>query len=356
MAPTPIAKSGHTETPKLVYLDMNIWVALTRGCIQRDSRWQAARDGLILAVENGRAMVPLSSAHYLELWHRSNEESREHVGTLMRDISQYATIQPSGRVRAMEVEAHISRLQLSTTYANHDSRNAILGHGVAHAFGSPHGRFRFVESRASADDKEPEGPPTAPPEGWEQLDRQGDAWEWLHLVGTQRLLELNGLDRTPEHRHGSSYLRDQIHLREQATNNPEIHRRLRDIVAGEELMSLIDDINEIAEQLRIDPRSLIFSEPTMSPPESIHNFVSNLPSADTWATLRYWKHRDLTHPWDQHDWTDLSALSIAVPYCDFVLTERRWAHMIKASGLAEKYSTSVGHSLSAIEGLLEELS
>ena len=74
-----------------------------------------------------------------------------------------------------------------------------------------------------------------------------------------------------------------------------------------------------------------------------------------WATLRYRKHRDLTHPWEQHDWTDVSALSVAVPYCDVVITERRWAHMIVATGLAKRHGTRAGHGVAALEALFATL-
>ena len=174
-----------------------------------------------------------------------------------------------------------------------------------------------------------EGPPTAPPDGWESLDKNGSRWEWLQLVGTQQILESEGVDRTPEHRHGTRQQQDELKLRERLTRDPEARDRLWDLLVTEEFNSLLDEINEFCEELQIDPRGLFFSDALqMRPPQVIRAFIDDLPSANTWARLRFWKHRDLTHPWEQHDWTDIYALSVAVPYCDVVLTERRWAHIV----------------------------
>ena len=46
---------------------------------------------------------------------------------------------------------------------------------------------------------------------------------------------------------------------------------------------------------------------------------------------------------------------MAVPYCDVVVTERRWAHMIKATGLAKRYGTEAGHGIAALETLIASL-
>ncbi len=118
----------------MVYLDMNIWVAMSRGSLHGDIRWKEARVGLERAVATGRVVVPLSVAHYLELWHRRDEQSREQVGALMRDISSYATITSPYAVRRKEVRASISRLADSS--ARRLATEDLIGDGAAHAFNS----------------------------------------------------------------------------------------------------------------------------------------------------------------------------------------------------------------------------
>lgn len=151
-------------------------------------------------------------------------------------------------------------------------------------------------------------------------------------------------------------MQEELQFREGLVQDPEKRLRLWDFLVADELNSLLGEINEISEELNIDPHGFFFDGVLgRTPPESMHTFLTGLPSAFAWATLRYWKHRDLTHPWEQHDWTDISALSVAVPYCDVVVTERRWAHMIKASRLAELYKTQIGHGITALHSLLSTL-
>jgi hypothetical protein len=212
-----------------------------------------------------------------------------------------------------------------------------------------------VESLASADNAVSEGPAVSPPDNWDALDRSGPAWEWLQLVGAQAILESEGVERTPEHRYGTQHMQAELGLRERILREPGTPAQLWDFLVADELNSLLDEINEIAEELDIDPHLFFSGALGQTPSDSVHAFVAALPSAFAWATLRYWKHRDLTHPWEQHDWTDISALSVAVPYCDVVITERRWAHMIKATRLAERHGTRVGHGITAIDALLASL-
>lgn len=340
--------------PAVVYLDMNVWVSLTRGCARGDGRWGAARSGLEDAVSSGRIVVPLSAAHYLELWHRRDRRSREQVGAVMRELSAYATISSPYVVRRREVRGFVS--QLVDRPSAPLSASDVIGSGAVHAFGSSHGRFRFVASLASPDGATVEGPAVQPTDNWDALDRSGSRWEWLQLVGTQSILESEGVERTPEHRYGTQYMQNELKLRTRLISDPKLRRQLWDFLVTDELNSLLDEINEICEEIGVDPRGFFLSGALgATPRQSVCTFVASLSSAFAWATLRYWKHRDVTHPWEQHDWTDISALSVAVPYCDAVITERRWAHMIAASGLAGRYNTQVGHGITALELLLDSL-
>lgn len=103
----------------------------------------------------------------------------------------------------------------------------------------------------------------------------------------------------------------------------------------------------------VDPRGLFFAAPALDPPEAMRALVAGLPTVDVLATLRREKHRDLTHPWEQHDLSDLIMLSTTVPYCDAVVTERRWAHIVQTSGLASKYRTEMGAGLAGLRAALD---
>ena len=164
------------------------------GPVQDDSKWMTARSGLEAAVSSGQMGVRLSATHYLELWHRREERSREEVGTVMRDVMGYATIPSTHSLRRREVRALVS--QLAGRSLPLLSTSDLLGHGAAHAFDSPRGRFRFIEALASPDGKVNEGPATGPPENWNTLARTGQKWDWPQLVGTPVILESEGVELT----------------------------------------------------------------------------------------------------------------------------------------------------------------
>jgi hypothetical protein len=254
------------------------------------------------------------------------------------------------RVRLLEVNALVDRHVGVERWVTRDD---ILGHGAGHAFGSTYGRLRFVESLETGD--APEGAPAPAPEVFDQLMLDGPAWEWLQLVGTQELVESAGVDRTPEHRYGDRYVNDELALRRELEGDPQRRRRLSDIVVTQELINLTEEINRACLDRGIDPLGLfLMNSAHDDPPAAMRAFVAGLPSINVVSTLRFWKHRDRNHPWEQHDKSDIMALMTAIPYCDAVVTERRWVHLVRASGLASTYSTAVGFGLSALEHVVRQ--
>jgi hypothetical protein len=333
---------------RVLYLDMNVWVDMARGCSKSEPAWIQLRDRLLEATSSGQLVVPLSPAHYLELWHRRDDKSRRKVAELMRDITRYVTV-PSAHV-VRQLEAHGLVAARIDADAQMPAAKDLLGRGASHAFGRPHGRFRFVDSIASPDGETPEGPIVTPPPGWEQL-RQHPQWEWFQLFGMEEVIPADeGFDRTPEHRFGSAQLDHELGVRDWLRSHPEHRQRLRDLVVTEEFVSMSEYLEEACRELHIQPwEALMAGAWEAGPAEAVRDLVLSVPSANVWSTLRYLKHRDLNLPWEQHDWTDLWSLSVAIPYCDAVVTEKRWAHLATVGGLANRYGTSVDHGRRAVE-------
>lgn len=338
-------------TAPVLFLDMNAWVAIARGVKSGAEEWIEAAHSLRRLTESDNLAVPLIGAHYLELWHRRGQESREDVGRQMRDISAYKTFAPLLAVQKLELDAYLGRIR------GRESRVApidVLGVGANHAFDSRFGRFRFVASIAAADGSVPEGPAVPAPDELAKADLSGPAWEWYQLVGEDELLDMPGLERTPEHRLGTLSLDEEQHIRDLLTSQPWARQRLRDLIITREVERLTTAIHQACWEHRIDPRSLLFENPNATPPQAMQALVNGMPSLDTLVTLRERKHQDLGHRWDQHDRTDLHALAVAIPYSKIVITEKRWAHMARASGLAERYDTEI-YGLSDLRRVVQGL-
>lgn len=61
--------------------------------------------------------------------------------------------------------------------------------------------------------------------------------------------------------------------------------------------------------------------------ESARAFVNRMPSTDVSVTLKTAAHRNRDKKWATNDIHDIDALSVAVPYCDVVVTEK-YAHRV----------------------------
>ncbi|MCX5045999.1 hypothetical protein OG921_22775 [Aldersonia sp. NBC_00410] len=266
---------------------MNVWVEMAKGLKIGNPDWLAAADELKAAVRESRLVVPLSAAHYMELWHRRDQASREAVGALMRDIADYVSLSPIQRVRDLEVDALVDR---HLGGRRRIEAPDLLARGVVHASDSPHGRLRFVSSIETAD--EPEGSAADAPVGVEDLRAQPPLWEWIHLVGTQELIAADGLDRTPEHRHGSRYVDQELDLRRRISADPSLRSRLLDYIITEEITDLTDAINRACRERETDPHILILGRGG-TPADAIRKVVLEIPSVDVVVRLRWWKHKDL---------------------------------------------------------------
>jgi hypothetical protein len=329
---------------KIVYLDQHVWIGLLRGSRDGDPVAMAALSALRSAREDGQIEVPLSTSHYLETWHRKSLRSRHELAALMRDLSGYRTLAPLQKVQRLEVERAIFQ-RISKGSKLPDPKTRIVGHGACHAFDSPTGRFRFVESLATRD--EPEGPATDPPEELSALELTGDRWEWFNLAGSQEILESDGVEVTPEHRLGDDYVERELETRYRLSADPTMRKRLVDLMVMQELMDLLPVINDICQKLQIDPHFMFDDGPS-----SQRSFINDIPTAAMLSRLRTLRHRNMSHPWSQHDRTDLISLAIAVPYCEIVVTERQWCHLIKAARLDRDFGTVVTASFDELPALL----
>lgn len=94
-------------------------------------------------------------------------------------------------------------------------------------------------------------------------------------------------------------------------------------------------LNEASSQRGIDFPALF------SDPDAARHFTDSMPSADVWITLLTARHRNPQTRWTANDIYDADALSVAVPYCDFVATERHAAHLLHAADLPKRTATTV---------------
>lgn len=126
----------------------------------------------------------------------------------------------------------------------------------------------------------------------------------------------------------------------------KLRGRLGDVITVTEIVDIMNPLTTGCRRNGIDPLEFV------SDRDRIQEFLKGVPSRWITRELRRVRHRNPQQPWHPHDLNDVNALSVAVPYCDVVVTERQWATHLNDLGLAEQYGTTVLHDLSGLTEVL----
>lgn len=81
-------------------------------------------------------------------------------------------------------------------------------------------------------------------------------------------------------------------------------------------------------------------------------FWESIPSLHVELELHTQMHRQLTKAWTTHDGRDIGFLSLAVPVCHVVVTEKFWVDLVHRRKLHDRYGTLM---LSDLRDLLKYL-
>jgi hypothetical protein len=325
---------------KLVYLDLNHWIALAKAATGHPagSRHKESLEALRSARSSGRILLPLSGTHYMEMYAIRDPRQRADLAAVMEELSGFAALLCRSVLIRLELEATLDAL--AGPRADPYLPVLLIGRGVGHAFGM-RGGLRI---------RSPEGDVTEKTRlEWSGGPKEFDRWlaaaeltlERALLAGPSDAdvpeLERDGWDPTAarcEQERRAEQEREQA-LRLDAT--PRWRRgRLRDVVSARyvaiELMDMLND--------GLQARGVVLDD-VSTDLSAARGIVDAMPSGDVCLTLTTAAHRNRERPWSANDISDIDALSIAVPYCDLVATERHACHVLNATGVVERLGTTV---------------
>jgi hypothetical protein len=132
-------------------------------------------------------------------------------------------------------------------------------------------------------------------------------------------------------------------------NNDDQWRRgrIRDVVAARYLANdAVEIVTEAADARGVPLKDLC---PTL---ESARQLTDGMPGADTYITLRTAAHRNAATRWRTNEIFDVDALSVAVPYCDVVVTGGHAHHVLTTARLPDRVGTKVFRTIDALVELL----
>ena len=296
--------------PKLVYLDMNHWVALAKALAGHadGAAHRTALEECIAAVDRRAVLFPLADAIYYEISRIASHRQRHDLAEVMRRVSGYVVITSRSIIADHEVEAVLDRLVGPSTEPI--NRMAYLDWGVARAFGIV-GGFRVVDTETGEDvtHRVRAGHPLGP-EGFDAVLRDGElklnrkSLEGPASMDEEDELRQNGWDPYVAHQVAAQRAQQEIEQAARLAAEPQWRRgRIRDVIAAREiLIELMDKLTRglIARQA---DRAVVFRDD-----EAIRLAFAEMPSFDVAVTLKASYHRDGARRWTPNDINDIDAM------------------------------------------------
>ncbi|MER6289151.1 hypothetical protein [Streptomyces sviceus] len=339
----PYAWPTHLVRPqagqRLVYLDLNHWISLAKAATGRRTGeiYRPALTAVQEASRSGKYLFPLSLTHYMEMAGIQDPRQRGDIADVMEDLSGFTTLLTNSHIVRLEVEAALDRV--FSTDSPHLADLDLLGHGIGHAMGKRGGLHIRSASGGTTEDAR-----AAWPDGPEAFDamltdkRRHLERSMLRGPADSEVPELkaNGWDPTVAKRGAEERAESERQLAARLDNDPQYWNRLRDVVQARYMaLEIIDAIT----QALIDRDKRI--EDVITDKDSVRAFADCMPSADVYTTLVEAAHRNRQKVWESNDIFDIDALSVSVPYCDVVVTERYASHVVNAAHLPRGMKTEV---------------
>lgn len=306
----------------MLCLDMNQWIYLARAHYGRNptpgalSALQAIRRGL----ESGQLIVPIASTNVLEAGESSNPERRERLARFMVDLSTNLSVVNHDVIARAECKLALMRKYQRTACV--PIRSQLVHLGLAPAFG-----VRFSSRNESFN------------EIYSQVQDAPELTEFLlaHVSdGANR-------DREVDER----ALRLFQEIRKLDGKLPLEERRRLEIRNAFDEGQIADRLFEAADELGIARDALRNWLESDSNRQGLHECI---PSSDITLALIVAQARNRDHV---NDLKDYGFLTVVVPYANYVVTERSWAHLLNVTGMSRKYHTHVFGDLDELARKLE---
>jgi hypothetical protein len=324
---------------RFVYLDQNKWIDLARAATGHP-RGAAFVDVLAAATEAARQQLvcfPLSAAHYFETSKVANEDRRRTLATIMLELSGMTTIAPPQVIVPWELEN-----ALLEVFNLDGSRPEIelFGLGATHALATDSLAYRAPSTWEGKD---------LPENVRAELQRRLSPVIELALLGRiappgvlvgEATAWLNDARRLTDDR----FVAGQRDVRRRLDDVGR--QRLPDLMLATAVVDIIDPLMSLSAKYGI-AQGQLFDDPDVA-----RELIRRAHSRWVDMELRRVRQANRQKDFEGNDLNDLVALSIAVPYCDIVVTERMWTGMINGAKINQPFDTAVISDLRYLPPLL----
>lgn len=317
--------------PLIVYLDQKGWIDLAKikyGSVKTDEETRLL-ETIYRAVEEDKVIFPLSIVHLDEM--PSSETKRQQLAALMVRLSKGYSFSPYvDNQIAVEVDQIVAE---KLGYLHIDLRQVFLKQVIHNLIGS---KVEIVRRDGDKNEKPPK-------EIKEKM---------TNLLYDPRVFEFSLTKTKP-----NPSLRQ--YQKEAATKMDEIRKRLlkikdkdlrrRTFLAQNVSAIIVPHIVEILIDRGLPKDFFKMEEWTR---EDMDRFLTHVPTGLTFITLTMYMDLQFQRAIKVNDIADVWGLTLAIPYCDVVVTERRWVAIAKQSKLDTICDTIM---LSSINDLMDIL-
>lgn len=311
-----------------VYLDQNKWIDLARAETGHSAGKPFVEALAVLkeAVDQGRARFPLSAAHYYETGKQKDRRKRMELATTMIRFAGALRIAPPHTIVPWEIErALVEVFHLPTG----GSSLELFGSGVAHAFSAPTLRYTAPTEWQGIE---------LPVERQDELKRRaGPAFEAMILAS---VLPEGLPDPMRIVFHDFKNLTDDRFVQGQQEVAEALKKhgrhRLADLMLATAYTDIRMPVAEASFRLGLNPEQV---------GGRWRQIVEAVPSRWVEMKLRHQRQANPQKAWEGNDLNDVTALAIAVPYCDVVVTEKSWSSLLNAAKVGDRFGHLVTPSL-----------
>lgn len=322
------------QKPFAIYLDLNKWIDLSRAYYKRPDGepYQEVLQKISQLVETNKIVLPLSATHLIEVKKSRNIERRKRLASVMSLLSKGITISPQDRMAKWELLKN-----LSLTFGKPVPEiPSALGYGIPFAFGMTH---KIYDNSS--------GKPVKMSEPFrQQIDGFLASRKIVEMFLADEIDESQNLKTVQQYEASSAdfILRAEKFRSDVKAFDKTAHKRA---YAGVLTVAIY---NDLVKALEICGKTL--DDFLRLGQENLMAFFEAVPTLDVEIELVVERNEIWNRKIHKNDKMDISFLSVAIPYCDVVVTEHFFAMSAINRKLDKKYKTKILESLTDLNALL----
>lgn len=316
---------------KVVYLDQKCWINIAKLYFSETPEQESDIVKKLLEVsEKGQTIFPLSLSHIEETNRVADDKRRNQLAFLMAKMSKGYTLQPyfSRLLRAEIRNIVLRKLGLNTI----NIRDYILKKGISNLLGAK--------------------PTLVPRKGATSSELPEDVKKkLLDLLESPEAIELALRQRPPRSidRNKRELVEKMEKIRYDLSTIKDNNFRQRVFLARNMVEMVGPELAKISLESNL-PKDFFLKEKPIR--KDIDELLDNMPTALCLFTLIYQRDNQLQRPIRVNDFNDIWSLTLAIPYCDIVVTEKMWASIATRAKLDRKCNTIILSSIHQLESHL----